>query len=285
MALRTADQADGLRAARGDREGAQVVRLRRATSSATRTIAVTSGKGGVGKTQIAANVAVGLARRGLSVVLFDADLGLASLDLALGLTPELDLRAVFEGDKRIEEILVEGPAGVKLLPACPGRYEMANLGPSERNAIANAVDEVARGFDVLVIDTGAGIGGNAVSFASAADDVLLVSTPDPTSVRDAYAMAKVLNRRSGVSHIHFVANQVTSESEGLELHACLQNIVRRFLTLELGYLGCVPSDESVRQAVAAREPFLLRAPQSIAARATEALVRRLEPPTPAGELC
>ncbi len=285
MALRTADQADGLRASRGNPEGAKVVRLRRANASATRTIAVTSGKGGVGKTQIAANLAVGLARRGLSVVLFDADLGLASLDLALGLSPEWDLRAVFEGDKRIDEILVEGPSGVKLLPACPGRYEMANLGPSERDAIANVVDEVARGFDVLVIDTGAGIGGNAVSFASSADDVLLVSTPDPTSVRDAYAMAKVLNRRRGIAQVHFVANQVASETEGAELHSCLQAIVRRFLTLELGYLGCVPSDDAVRQAVVAREPFLLRSPHSIAARATEALVRRLEPQTPAGELC
>lgn len=283
MALRTIDQADGLRAARGDRDAAPRVPVRRPGPRAPHSIAVTSGKGGVGKTQLAANIAVSLARRGLSVVLFDADLGLASLDLALGLSPEWDLRSVFEGDKRIEEILVEGPMGVTLLPACPGRYEMANLGPAERNAIANAVDEVARGFDVLVIDTGAGIGGNAVSFASAADDVLLVTTPDPTSVRDAYAMAKVLNRRSGLERIHLVANQVCSEAEGLELHGCLQAIVRRFLTLELDYLGCVPSDDSVRHAVVARVPFLLRTPDSLAARATDALVRRLEPHAPAEE--
>jgi flagellar biosynthesis protein FlhG len=283
MALRAADQADGLREARGDIERA--VTLRRQKTSSTRTIAVTSGKGGVGKTQIAANLAVGMARRGLSVVLFDADLGLASLDLALGLTPRWDMRAVVDGDKRIEEILVEGPGGVKLLPACPGRYEMANLGPSDRNAIANAVDDLSCGFDLLVIDTGAGIGGNAVSFASFADDVLLVTTPDPTSVRDAYAMTKILNRRGGLDRIQLVANQVSSEAEGVELHSCLLAIVRRFLTLELEYLGCVPADDSVRQAVAAREPFLLRAPQSAAARATEALVRRLDTRAPARQPC
>ncbi|MBI2896004.1 MAG: MinD/ParA family protein [Deltaproteobacteria bacterium] len=281
--IRFANQADGLRAARG--EGARVYRLHRASSSPTRTIAVTSGKGGVGKTQIAANLAVGLAQKGLKVVLLDADLGLASLDLALGLKPQFDLRSVLDGEKNIDEILLEGPAGVHLVPACPGRYEMANLNGTERAALANAVDEVAKKFDVLVIDTGAGIGGNAVTFASAADDVLLVTTPDPTAVRDAYAMAKVLNRRSGLERIHLVSNQVASEAEGLELHSRLDAIVRRFLTLELGYLGCIPRDESVRQACAAGEPFVLRSPSSVAARATEGLVRRLGPGASPRELC
>ena len=281
--LRLNDQADGLR--RNASEPSNVVRLRRPTGTHTRTIAVTSGKGGVGKTQISANLGVALARRGLRVVLLDADLGLASLDLALGLSPTHDIRSVMEGQMTLDEVLVEGPAGVKLVPACPGRYDMANLGTRELNALHNAVDELAKSYDVLVIDTGAGIGSNAVSFASSADDVLLVSTPDPTSMRDAYAMAKVLNRRSGVDRLHLITNQVASETEGGQLFARLDGIVRRFLTLDMSYLGCVPRDEAVRQSVAAGEPYVMRAPDSSAAQATDLLARRLFADRTSRELC
>lgn len=281
--LRASDQADGLRQAA--REAANVVRLRRPAAAHTRTIAVTSGKGGVGKTQMSANIGVALANRGMRVVLLDADLGLASLDLALGLSPTHDIRSVMEGQMKIEDVLVEGPSGVQLVPACPGRYDMANLGPRELNALHNAVDQLAKSFDVLIIDTGAGIGSNAVSFASSADDVVLVSTPDPTSMRDAYAMAKVLNRRSGVDRLHLVCNQVASETEGGQLFARLDGIVRRFLTLEMSYLGCVPRDEMVRQAVAAGEPYVLRAPTSGAAQATDLLARRLFADRTSRELC
>lgn len=281
--IRVTDQAEGLRKSRPESSTIEIVRRPRATRA--RSIAVTSGKGGVGKTQIAANLAVSMARTGLNVLLLDADLGLASLDLALGLKPEMDLRQVLDGERDIEEIMVEGPGGVKLLPACPGRYEMANLGPRERSHLANAVAKVADKFHVLIIDTGAGIGSNAVDFASSADDVILVATPDPTSLRDAYAMAKVLHKRSGVERILMVANQVSSEQEGAELHSRLDAIVQRFLTLHLDYLGCVPRDESVRQACSAGEPYVIRSPRAIAARATETLVRRLTDTTQQRELC
>lgn len=281
--LRVQDQAEGLRAAKN--ESSRVELLRRSGGSRTRSLAVTSGKGGVGKTQIAANIAVAMAKTGMRVLLLDADLGLASLDLALGLKPENDLLQVINGECDIEEIMVEGPAGVQLLPACPGRYEMANLGPRERATLANAVAKVADQFHILIIDTGAGINSNAVEFASSADEVLLVSTPDPTSLRDAYAMAKVLHKRTGVERIQLVANQVASEQEGIELHNRIDSIVKRFLDLDLAYLGCVPRDESVRQAVAAGEPFVLRSPRSIATRAMEGIVRRLTETTSPRELC
>lgn len=278
------DQAQGLRAARGD---ADVIPFRRRTKSQTetRTLAVTSGKGGVGKTQMAANLAVCMARLGLSVVILDADLGLASLDLALGLRPEHDLRSVITGERTMQEILVEGPAGIQLMPACPGRYDMANLSPTERRRLTAAVEEVAAGYDVLLIDTGAGIGSNAVSFASSADEVLLVATPDPTSLRDAYAMAKVLHKRSGVDRIRFIANQVSSDVEGAELHDRLNQIVRRFLTLDLDYLGAVPRDEHVGLACTSGEPFVLQAPKAPASRATQALARRLFPDVSTREVC
>lgn len=271
--MHLSDQAAGVRALRENEDN--VLPLRRGGNGGLRTIAITSGKGGVGKTQVAANLAVGLARAGKKVVMLDADLGLASLDLVLGIQVEDDIRSVLSGERRVEEVLVEGPAGVHLLPACPGRFEMANLGPKERAALMDAVASLASRFDVLIIDTGAGIGSNSVSFAAGADDILLVTTPEPTALRDGYAMVKVLARRCGRDRVHLVANQVATEIEGALVHERLDEIVRRFLTTELVYLGCIPRDEAVRQAVTAGHPFLLRSPTSVAARAAQSLVRRL----------
>lgn len=238
-------------------------------------LAITSGKGGVGKTQISANLAVALAQRGHKLLLLDADLGLAGLDLALGVTPQHTLNEVLEGRLTAEQIATEGPCGIRLLPACPGRYEMANLSPRDRDILSNAVDQAAAAYDILLTDTGAGINSNSVSFAASADEVILVATPDPTSMRDAYAMAKVLSKRAGVETIRFVANQVSSEAQGAELHDTLRNLIRRFLPIELTFLGCVPRDEIVRQSVAAGIPFVLRAPESHAARAVQAIAGRL----------
>ncbi len=267
------DQAAGLRAS--DRPNPQVIRLHPDGAGARRVIAVTSGKGGVGKTQVSSNLAVALARAGKRVLLMDADLGLASLDLALGVSPRHDLLSVLTGERALDEILVDCPAGVQLIPACPGRYDVANLDAGQRAALWDLVVEVAQDFDVLIIDTGAGIGSNAVGFASYADDVLLVTTPDPTSLRDAYAMAKVLHRRAGRDKIHVVANQVQSEREGAEIHDRMNGIVRRFLMLELAYLGAIPRDDMVRECVALGQPVVLRHPASLAARAMETLARRL----------
>lgn len=238
-------------------------------------IAITSGKGGVGKTQMAANLAVAIAQRGRKLLLLDADLGLAGLDLALGVTPEHTLSAVLEGRLKPAQIVVEGPCGLRLLPACPGRYEMANLSPRERDLLTNAIDECAEDYDVLVTDTGAGINSNAVSFASSADEVILIATPDPTSMRDAYAMSKVLAKRAGLETIRFVANQVNNESQGAELHNTLRGLIRRFLPIELSYLGCVPRDESVRIGAASGTLFILNAPDSPASRALQSIAQRL----------
>jgi flagellar biosynthesis protein FlhG len=271
--LTAPDQADGIRVARQRSE--PVGRSRGTLLATSRTIAITSGKGGVGKTQLSANLAVALARRGQRVLLLDADLGLASLDLVLGVQPTADLLAVVRGQCAIRDILVGGPAGVQLVPACPGRYEMANLASAERERLLMVLRDLASSFDVLIIDTGAGIGANSVGFATLADEIVLVATPEPTSLRDAYAMAKVLHRRCGVEHIDVVANQVSGEADGRDVFERLRGIARRFLTLELGYLGCVPRDESVLRAVAMGEPCVLGAPRSQAARAFEHLARRI----------
>ncbi len=270
------DQAAGLRSL-GGKEEPMWKSGPRTVFGRTPTFAVTSGKGGVGKTQMAANLSVAMAREGLRVLMLDADLGLASLDLALGLRPERDLRDVVRGDCPIEQVVLRGPCEVHLVPACPGRYDMANLGSVERRRLVSEVSRLAERFDVLVVDTGAGIGSNAVAFAASADEVLLVVTPDPSSLRDAYAMAKVLHRRGGVDRVQVVANQVRSEAEGFALFERLEGIVRQFLSLRLEYLGSVPRDEAVRGAVASGEPFVLGAEETAAARAVEAIARRLLP--------
>ncbi|MEM9073679.1 MAG: MinD/ParA family protein [Myxococcota bacterium] len=267
-----ADQAAGLRT----REESSLIPLRRrAFRGPAWTLAVTSGKGGVGKTQLAANIGAALASRGLQVLLLDADLGLASLDLALGLQPKSDLRAVLRGEASIEDIAVRGPMGLKLIPACPGRYDMANLGPAERSRLIQAVHEAAENYDVLLIDTGAGIGSNAVYFASAADEILLTTTPDPTALRDAYAMVKILHRRASVDRIKLVANMVHTALEGAELHARIDAIVTRFLSLDLDFLGSVPWDKEVAKGARRGRPHVLEAPLAPASRAVLGLAARL----------
>lgn len=267
------DQAAGLRQARPSWQPLSTTTEKVAMQRFS--IAITSGKGGVGKTQMAANLAIAIAQRGRKLLMLDADLGLAGLDLALGVTPTHNLSEVLEGRMKPDEILTEGPCGIRLLPASPGRYEMANLSPSERDALSNAVDLCAASFDVLLTDTGAGINSNSVSFAASADEVVLVATPDPQSMRDAYAMAKVLAKRAGVETIRFIANQASSEAQGAELHDTLRGLIRKFLPVELTYLGCVPRDEAVRQAAAAGMPFVLRSPESYAARAVQSIAQRL----------
>jgi flagellar biosynthesis protein FlhG len=271
--LKASDQAEGIRMRRHEslpkRGNKQLV------LGKTRTIAVTSGKGGVGKTQISANLAVSLAREGARVLLLDADLGLASLDLVFGVRPRADLLSVVRGLAAPADILIEAAAGVQLLPACPGRYEMANMSNADRERLMNLVQEVASGFDAWIIDTGAGIGSNSVGFAEVADEIVLVVTPEPTSLRDAYAMAKILHRRSSIDRIQLVANQVEHHSQGLEVYQRLNGVVRHFLALDLNYLGCIPKDAAIPHAIAAGQPCVLGAPHSPAARAMETLAKRL----------
>jgi flagellar biosynthesis protein FlhG len=278
-----ADQAAGLRQGAPGWDGSRVALSRAASPRLS--IAITSGKGGVGKTQLAANLGVALAQRGLRTLLLDADLGLAGLDLALGIKPERTLNEVLEGKFKPEEIVIEGPCGLRLLAACPGCYEMANLSPNDRDRLTNAIDQCAAHYDVLLTDTGAGINSNSVSFASSADEVLLVATPDPSSMRDAYTMAKVLAKRAGLETIRFVANQVNSEAQGAELHEALRGLIRRVLPIELTYLGGIPCDEAVRFGAASGSLFLLRSPDGVAARAVQSIAQRVLTLEPSSAAC
>ena len=200
-------------------------------SASARVIAISSGKGGVGKTSIVSNLAISFARQGAKVLAMDGDLGLANLDIALGLKPDLNLLDLFDETATIDEILTEGPEGITLLPGCSGRYDLANLDERDRYKLFQAVDTLENRFDLLLIDTGAGINSNAVSFAAAAQTIVMVADPDPTSLADAYAFIKVMAMECGTKKVQLIANRVAGAREGEEVHDRLSTLANRFLGL------------------------------------------------------
>jgi len=261
-------------------EGAEVITLgasrrRHATRRPLRTIAVTSGKGGVGKTSIAAALAVSLSRSGARVLALDGDLGKANLDLVMGVLPGRSMIDALLGRCSIEDTLVAGPQGVTLLPTCSGRYDLANLSDRERYGLFSAIDRLEDRFDVLIIDTAAGITSNAVAFASAAREVVLVATPEPTSLADAYAMAKVLCSRCKVPRVRVLANMVTSAREGEWVFQKLASLTDRFLDIGMDYLGFIYRDGAVPASVLRGRPFNLAEPDSPASRCVAAIAAKV----------
>ncbi len=239
-------------------------------------IAITSGKGGVGKTTIAANLAALWARRGRRTLVVDADLGLACLDLALGVKPRRDLFDVIEGTASLEETLVEGPFGAMLLPASVGRFQLANMGHASRAALMRAIDLVAARFEVVIFDTGAGIGATAVEFASHADEIVLVVTPDASTLRDAYAMAKVLADRAPGRTLQVLTNQLEQPKAGERTYERLSDLVQRFLDVRLAYAGGIVRDSALTETAGSGVPFVLAEPRSQLAQVLGGLVSTLD---------
>lgn len=231
----------------------------------TRVLAVTSGKGGVGKTSVSLNLAIALGQRGLSVGLIDADLGLANLDLMLGVLPEYDLTSIISGQKKAREVLVDGPAGIKLLAGGSGAADLANLTEYQLRRVLDILADLDGMFDVYIIDTGAGIGRQVMTFVAAADEVLVVTTPDPTAVADAYGLIKVLrNSTKGAWNavVRVVVTMAETESESFAVFRRLDQVTRRFLGLSLHYLGCLEKDAVVARAVREQKPFTMGHPTS-----------------------
>ncbi len=242
------------------RERARPVRLARA-------IAVSSGKGGVGKTNLAVNLAVALAAQGKRVALLDADLGLANADVLCGITPRATLEDVVTGDRSIDEVMVQAPGGFRLVPGASGVSRLADMGQLQRRIVLEQLMTLERSVDVLVVDTGAGIGANSMAFAAAAHTILVATTPEPTSIADAYGAIKTLVARGCRDGIHLVVNMVEDESEGVQVHARVDRVARAFLNARVAYAGAVPRDAAVPASVRRREPVLLGMPQAPSSRA------------------
>ena len=236
-----------------------------------RAIAVTSGKGGVGKTNVSVNLGIALAQRGRDVMLLDADLGLGNVDVALGLQTRGNLSHVIDGTCDLEEILVEGPAGVRVVPAASGIRRMLTLGASEHAGLINAFSQLRRGPEILLIDTGAGINDSVLSFSSAAQEVVVVVCDEPASLTDAYALIKVLHRECGRDRFRVLASMARSEAEARDLYLKLLRVTDRFLNLSLDYMGAVPYDDYVRRAVRRQRAVVDAFPRSRAALAFKKL--------------
>ena len=244
------------------------------TGPRNRVIAVTGGKGGVGKSTIAVNLAVHWARRGSRTLAVDGDLGMADLNLLLGLAPARSLLDVVQGCP-VEDVLVEAH-GIKLLPALNGSFALANLDAHSRATIFRAVEKLGDSFDTLVVDTPAGIGESAMAFAGAAADIVIVATPEPLSLADAYACLKVLTMRHGISRAYLLPNAVRSPSEAEEVVNRLTALVDRFLGISLIPLPAVPWDPQVPIAAAAGLPLVLHSPDGPAARGIAKAARRID---------
>ena len=256
------DQASGLR------------KMSQNNNNSVKVIAVTGGKGGVGKTNVSLNTAIALGQLGNRVLVLDADLGLANCDVMLGLRVERNLSHVLSGECELDEILVEGPAGIKIVPATSGSQSMVELSPSEHAGLIRAFSELSTEFDILIVDTAAGISDMVLSFSRAAQDVMVVVCDEPTSITDAYALIKVLSREHGVYKFKIVANMVRSMREGHELFAKLSKVTDRFLDVSMELVATVPYDENMRKSTRRQKVIVELFPNSPAAVAFKTLATK-----------
>jgi len=260
------DQADSLR---------QLAAQGRMGRTQLKVFALTSGKGGVGKTNIAANLAVLAAKSGKRVLVIDADLGLANIEIIFGLKPRYHLGDVLEQRRTLDEVLVKGPHGICLLPAGSGVQSLTHLTDQQKMQFLAALDPLEDLFDVVFIDSGAGIGENVLFFVGAAQEAILVVSPEPTSLVDAYATVKVLSQQAGVRNFSVVVNPVVDEIPARGIFQKLTAVSNRFLTAQIRHLGYIPRDENFHRAIMAQRAIVDMFPSSPASRALVSISERL----------
>ena len=245
-------------------------------SRPVKVIAVTGGKGGVGKTTVSANLAVSIAAQGRDVMLVDADLGLANVDVVLGLNTRFHLGHVVSGECALEDAIVTGPHGLQIVPAASGIKRMANLSDTEQAGIIRAFSDLYHRVDVMIVDTAAGLHDSVLTFSQAAQHVLVVVCDEPASITDAYALIKVLSREHGVRRFQILANQTRRSGEGPELFQKISRVCDRFLNVTLEFAGSVPFDDYLRRAVQRQSAVVEMYPASISSIALKNLALKAD---------
>lgn len=247
--------------------------LNKTYSKDSRIITISSGKGGVGKTNFTVNLGIALSKQGKRVSIIDADLGLANVDVLLGIIPKYTLSHIVRNEKTIEEIMIEGPHGLKIVSGGSGMLDLVNLREDQIESLIHTFDKLNEISDYILIDTGAGLNNSVLSFIKAASDVVVVITPDPTSITDAYALIK--NIAEEEKHINLVINRVESSKEGLEVFGKLEKAAKKFLEINLNNLGYIYEDNNVKKSVRLQKPFSTEYPNSIATKGVELIAYNL----------
>ncbi len=266
-----ADQAETLRHLNADKP----VNGIGGSESFTRVFSITSGKGGVGKTAVVANTAVTLSQMGKSVLILDADLGLANIDVVFGLAPKYNLNHFFSGEQELENIMVDGPYSIKILPAGSGIQNFTKLDGHHKMRLLDSLDSLHNDFDFVLIDTEAGISENVTYFNTAAQDILVVTTPEPTAITDAYALMKLLSTQYHEKNFNLIVNQIRNDDEALDVYRKLTMVSNRYLDISIDYLGSIPVDRQMVDAIRKQKVFVEMFPSSPVSDAFTNLASRL----------
>ncbi len=240
-----------------------------------RTIAVASGKGGVGKTNITANLAIGFSKLKKKVLVFDADLGLSNIDVILNLATKYNIKHLFKGEKRLKDLIVDGPMGIKVLPASSGIQELTELDEFQRLRLVEEFESYEERVDYLLIDTSSGISSNVAFFCMAAQEIIVVTSAEPTALTDAYALIKVLFTRYQEKNFKVLVNEVEDEREAADVYKRLSTAAERFLSISLDYIGYVPYDDAVPKAVRQQKALMEIYPECEASRSLMRVSERL----------
>ncbi len=238
-------------------------------------IAITSGKGGVGKTNFSVNMAILLAKRGKKVALVDLDFGLANVDILLNVTAPYSLEHLFNGTKKIDDIAVDAPGGFKIIPGGSGLSNLTEINEQQRRFFLENFKKLAADNDYVLFDTAAGIAPNVIQFVLAADEVIVITTDEPTAITDAYAMIKVLSQKKRDVHLNFVLNMVKSREKAKITFKRIKNVVKQFLKIELHDLGHIVADSNLKDAVIKRKPFVLQYPFSSGAKSLKEVAAKI----------
>lgn len=272
------DQAERLRAAFAQKNRENTTQLQEEKTA--RIITITSGKGGVGKSNMSVNLAVEFTKMGKKVIIFDADLGLANVEVMFGAMPELNLSHVIYKGMSIKDVITEGPMGIGFVSGGSGIVGLNNLSADQINFLVHNLTELGKMCDVLIIDTGAGVSDSVLSFVLSSPEVILVSTPEPSSLTDSYSLMKALYKNDSFAKnnaiVHVVANKVTSYAEGQLVYEKLQTVVKQFLGGNLAYLGMIPQDPTLEKAVRLQQLVTIDYPTSKSAKAFNLIANNLE---------